>query len=93
LARQKLSELGQARKVVVLEENNSGVLVRIYPKQSSGELAGNVATLAQTEKWTLQELHTEEGRLDEVFRNITMPDTLPATTQAPAQPEPELIKS
>ena len=75
-ARQKLSELGQARKVVVLEENNSNVLVRIYPKQASSELAGTVANLAQSEKWILQELHTEEGRLDEVFRNITMPDTL-----------------
>ena len=25
---------------------------------------------------TLEELHTEEGRLDEVFRSITMPDTV-----------------
>src|SRR5438876_1127793 len=51
------------------------VLVRIYPKQASGELAWTVANLAQTERWHLQELHTEEGRLDEVFRSITMPDT------------------
>ena len=58
------------------EENTSGVLVRVYPKQASGELAWNIANLSQAEKWTLQELHTEEGRLDEVFRTITMPDTL-----------------
>jgi len=24
----------------------------------------------------IEELHTEEGRLDEVFRSITMPDTV-----------------
>jgi ABC-2 type transport system ATP-binding protein len=75
LVREKLSQLMQARKVVVLEENSSDVLVRVYPKQASSELAWTIANLSQTEKWTLQELHTEEGRLDEVFRTITMPDT------------------
>ena len=75
-AREKLSQLMLAKKVVVLEENSSGVLVRVYPKQASGELAWTIANLSQVEKWTLQELHTEEGRLDEVFRTITMPDTV-----------------
>ena len=28
--------------------------------------------------WRIEELHTEEGRLDEVFRSITMPDTAAA---------------
>ncbi len=71
----KLSQLVLAKKVVVLEENASGVLARIYPKQASGELAWTVANLSQAEKLDLEELHTEEGRLDEVFRTITMPDT------------------
>ena len=31
--------------------------------------------LACSEGWKLEELHTEEGRLDEVFRSITLPDT------------------
>jgi len=78
--KQKLSQLVLAKKVVVLEEGQSGVLVRVYPKQTSGELAWTIASLAQTERWTLQELHTEEGRLDEVFRGITMPDTATETT-------------
>ena len=26
-------------------------------------------------RWQIEELHTEEGRLDEVFRNITLPET------------------
>ena len=76
VVKEKLSQLILAKKVVVLEENASGVLVRVYPKQASGELAWTIANLSQTEKWTLQELHTEEGRLDEVFRTITMPDTV-----------------
>ena len=79
ILKQKLSQLVLTKKVVVLEEGQSGVLVRVYPKQASGELAWTIANLAQTERWTLQELHTEEGRLDEVFRGITMPDTATQT--------------
>jgi ABC-2 type transport system ATP-binding protein len=26
--------------------------------------------------WKIEELRTEEGRLDEVFRSITLPDTV-----------------
>jgi ABC-2 type transport system ATP-binding protein len=75
VTKQKLSQLAQAKKVTVLEENASGVLVRVFPREANGGLSSAIAGLAQTEKWSLQELHTEEGRLDEVFRAITMPDT------------------
>jgi ABC-2 type transport system ATP-binding protein len=80
VVKQKLSQLVLAKKVVVLEEKPTGVVVRVYPKQASAELAWTIASLSHNEKWTLEELHTEEGRLDEVFRNITMPDTV--TTNA-----------
>jgi ABC-2 type transport system ATP-binding protein len=35
-----------------------------------------VAELAAQQGWRLDEIHTEEGRLDEVFRSITLPDTV-----------------
>jgi ABC-2 type transport system ATP-binding protein len=35
-----------------------------------------VAELAVRECWKVEELHMEEGRLDEVFRSITLPDTV-----------------
>jgi len=73
--KQKLSQLVLAKKVIVLDEKPTACTVRVYPKQASKELAWTIANLSQTEKWTLEELHTEEGRLDEVFRSITMPDT------------------
>ena len=38
-----------------------------------GLLVASIAAAAQG--WHIEELHTEEGRLDEVFRSITMPDT------------------
>ena len=80
-APQKLMQLALVKKVVVLEEKATDLLVRVFPKQAGGDLAWTIASLAQTEKWTLQELHTEEGRLDEVFRSITMPDTAQQETK------------
>jgi ABC-2 type transport system ATP-binding protein len=53
--------------------------VRIYPKniEAGGELAAAIGQLAARENWQIAELHTEEGRLDEVFRTITLPETAP----------------
>jgi ABC-2 type transport system ATP-binding protein len=39
-----------------------------------GELARAISDVATREHWRIEELHTEEGRLDEVFRNITRPE-------------------
>jgi ABC-2 type transport system ATP-binding protein len=82
LLKQKLAQLALAKKVTVLEENAAGVLVRIFPKSANGDLAESIVGLCQSERWNLHELHTEEGRLDEVFHSITMPDT--ATTSSSA---------
>jgi ABC-2 type transport system ATP-binding protein len=74
--KEKLSTIGAARKTLVLSDANGRAEVRVYPRSgSNGELIANVADLASREKWKVEELHTEEGRLDEVFRNITLPET------------------
>jgi len=44
------------------------------PKSADGDLARAIADLAAREAWKIEELHTEEGRLDEVFRSITLGD-------------------
>lgn len=77
LVKQKLQQLALARKAVIVKEFSQKVSARVFPKPETvnGELARNVAELAAKENWRLEELHMEEGRLDEVFRNITMPDT------------------
>ena len=52
-------------------------MVRVYPLNAAaknGELARNVAEITMKEGWKIEELHTEEGRLDEVFRAITLPE-------------------
>ncbi|HWL54394.1 MAG TPA: ATP-binding cassette domain-containing protein [Chthoniobacteraceae bacterium] len=49
------------------------------PDAGGAEMARALYALAVAEKWDLEELHTEEGRLDEVFRSITLGDHAPAT--------------
>ena len=51
---------------------------RVFPQPNcrNGELARSIYDTAAREGWKVEELHTEEGRLDEVFRSITMPDTV-----------------
>jgi ABC-2 type transport system ATP-binding protein len=59
--------------------NDAGrVVMRAYPRERGGNAAfvGSIAELAQREHWKLDEIHVEEGRLDEVFRSITLPDTV-----------------
>src|SRR5512139_1768098 len=72
-ARQAAEKLGALGKV----EAVNGAL-RVYPgdKRAAGELARAVVELAGREGWKLEALRTEEGQLDEVFRRITLPDTV-----------------
>jgi len=72
---EKLSRLELVERIVRPDEGESGL--RVFPKNraAAGELARSIGDLAARECWTLEELHTEEGRLDDVFRNITLPDT------------------
>lgn len=75
---QKLSLLPTVKRVQVLQEEAVGVTARVFPKGDiNGALAASIADAATG--WRIEELHTEEGRLDEVFRNITMPDTVKAS--------------
>ena len=73
---EKLARIDKARKTVVVSEGDNVVWVRVLPKGQlrNGELAREISAVALTEKWQVQELHTEHGRLDEVFRSITSSD-------------------
>ena len=73
-----LAQLAGAAKTEILQEADGHIEARVYPdkaKAGSG-LTRSVAELAAQRKWRLDEIHTEEGRLDEVFRSITLPDTV-----------------
>jgi ABC-2 type transport system ATP-binding protein len=71
---QKLAQLSSAKRASVIADNGSKVTVTVFPKPNlDGELTR--AVLDATHGWQVEELRTEEGRLDEVFRSITLPDT------------------
>lgn len=73
----RLTQLAGARKVLVVKEEGTSSVLRVYPKgtPTDGQLARSVAELALAQRWNVEEIHTEEGRLDEVFRTITLPET------------------
>ena len=78
---QKLAALpGAARVEALRNEGNAqaGAGLRIYPKDkhTAGELVRSVMELAGREGWKVEALRTEAGHLDEVFRRITLPDTV-----------------
>jgi ABC-2 type transport system ATP-binding protein len=70
----KLNNVANVKRVTILSEEGQAVTARVFPKNDSASLARGIAEAAQS--WKVEELHTEEGRLDEVFRSITMPDTV-----------------
>jgi gliding motility-associated transport system ATP-binding protein len=73
---EKLSAI--SARVEVLSEEGGQAVVRAYPRERgvNGAFAGSIAELARHENWKLDEIHVEEGRLDEVFHSITLPDTV-----------------
>jgi len=75
--RLKLAQLPAVRKVAVLKEEPAAVQARIYPQTRSQDsaFARTLCEELPKEGWRIEELHTEEGRLDEVFRSITLPET------------------
>jgi len=76
---ERLAQVPGAARVEMLGESLGGVAARVYPEAAAAAtLTRSVAEAAAREGWQLDEIHTEEGRLDEVFRTITLPDTVKA---------------
>jgi ABC-2 type transport system ATP-binding protein len=72
----RLGGIENAESVEVLSE--LPLRVRVRPKAQGAGLARAVVEAASAEHWQFDDIHTEEGRLDEVFRTITLPDHLKA---------------
>jgi ABC-2 type transport system ATP-binding protein len=67
---ERLSELGRVEKV-------NGAF-RVYPKDKSqaADLAKAVVDMVNLHGWKVEGMYSERGELDEVFRRITLPDTV-----------------
>jgi ABC-2 type transport system ATP-binding protein len=76
---ERLAQVPGAKRVDVLGETDGRVELRVVPDKIAGAtLTRDVAEVAAAQGWQIDEIHTEEGRLDEVFRSITLPDTIRA---------------
>jgi ABC-2 type transport system ATP-binding protein len=75
--RDKIDSLSRVARSTIISE--SPLLIRVYPKRNgaSEDLAAALGQLAIEQRWPLRELHREEGRLDEVFRAVTLTDREP----------------
>jgi ABC-2 type transport system ATP-binding protein len=70
----KLYQVPLVKKVTVLDDKEGHVTVRAFPKSGANDALAQAIGEAAHE-WQIEQLQSEEGRLDEVFHSITMPDT------------------
>ena len=76
-----LEQLNRVTGIVraeVISDTHARIEARAYPdkRNPNVNLTRAIAELAAQQHWQLDEIHTESGRLDEVFRAITLPDTV-----------------
>lgn len=71
----EIEKLPEARSVSVETSGDDGILARILPAKGQSEKLGTaVADLCRRKNLSIEELRIEEGRLDELFREITKSD-------------------
>ena len=72
----ELEKLSAAREIQVISSSDNGIEARILPiKGNSDQLGKQVSGVCQDKKLSVEEIHIEEGRLDELFREITKTDS------------------
>jgi len=74
----ELANLHFLGKSELLSESASRTMLRLQP---NGDLLPEVLALAQRQNWQVEHLNVDEGRLDDVFRAITLPDTERASVE------------
>jgi ABC-2 type transport system ATP-binding protein len=86
-AQPQFAALRYLEKSELIDDADSVLSVRLFPRGgASAEAAGTTASagllpelldLAHRQRWEVQHVSVDEGRLDDVFRSLTMPDTAP----------------
>ena len=74
--RDKLGSVIQSSKVTIVNDKMPTVVARVFSKSAGneGELGHAIFDVASQNNWKVDEIKKEEGRLDDVFRNITQSD-------------------
>jgi ABC-2 type transport system ATP-binding protein len=73
-----LGSVACVTRTETLAETPEQAIVRAYPNapEQKPELVRAVMELVAQRQWRIDDLRTEEGHFDEVFRSITLPDTM-----------------
>jgi ABC-2 type transport system ATP-binding protein len=73
-----LSAIDCVARTETLSETPEQSIVRAYPHapEQKPVLVRSVMELIGQRQWRIEDLRTEEGHFDEVFRSITLPDTM-----------------
>ncbi|HYW04882.1 MAG TPA: ABC transporter ATP-binding protein [Gammaproteobacteria bacterium] len=71
-AQEMLGQISQVKRVERLDAPEGQLRLRLYPSQHK-PFVNQVSVTAQQQGWEISELLVERGRLDEVFRDITLP--------------------
>lgn len=71
---ERVGGIHQIESAAARDDGFSGRLMAAKGR-APADIAREVSALALAQKWVVEELHQEEGRLDEVFRSITRSDT------------------
>jgi ABC-2 type transport system ATP-binding protein len=74
----ELKRLQYLSKSELISEFDTLTMFRLQP---NGDLLPEVLALAQRQQWQVEHLNVDEGRLDDVFRSITLPDTERASVE------------
>lgn len=78
-----LSAIDFVERVETLGETPQHAIVRAHPKSPDQKpaLVRAALELVNQRQWQLEDVRTEEGHFDEVFRSITLPDTMKEARQ------------
>ncbi len=68
----ELARLHFLKGFELISDSLSRTMLRLQP---NGDLLPEMLDLAQRQNWQVEHLNVDEGRLDDVFRSITLPDT------------------
>jgi gliding motility-associated transport system ATP-binding protein len=71
-----LATLADVRSVDVMEETGERVRFQVYP-QGEAAIIEQVSGMVHERGWAVEELRVERGKLDEVFRQVTVREDTP----------------
>ena len=92
-ARATLEKLDGVREVEELGEADGLQRLMVYP-EGARSIVHTVAECAQTAGWEVDHLHVERGNLEEVFREITLGESRPASPpKSPSDRTPEEVQA